>query len=231
MTGTPVGWSGMRRRPVFDYSDSSSSRAYASLRQDILLGRYRPNQRLVEVELCEQLDLSRTPIRQALLRLQYDGLVESRRRGWIVHEHTEEEVREIYEVRSALEGYAARLASHNATREELAELEALYPDPIPELVAGPRSRLVELNRIFHRRINEIARNGRLADLCESNQAFAFNYQLAATYSDTEMADSLQMHMDLLAAIKSGDADLAERLAREHVTTSLQFALRRIHQRV
>lgn len=216
---------------MFDYSDSSSSRAYAALRQDILLGRYRPNQRLVEVELCEQLDLSRTPIRQALLRLQYDGLVESRRRGWIVHEHTETEVRQIYEVRAALEGFAARLASVHASPDELAELEQLYPEPIPQLVAGPRARLVELNRVFHRRINEVAGNERLADLCESNQAFAFNYQLAATYSDAEMAASLEMHWSILAAIQAGDGDEAERLGREHVTSSLQFALRRIHQRV
>ncbi|MCU1508755.1 MAG: transcriptional regulator, GntR family [Glaciihabitans sp.] len=205
----------------------SGNRAYESLREDILLGRYTPNQRLVEVELCELLGVSRTPVRQALLRLEYEGLVESRRRGWIVHEHTEDEVRKIYEVRSALEGYAARLAAMNATPEEIASLAAIYPEPIKQLVAGPRARLVELNGAFHRGINHAGHNERLASLCESNQAFAFNYHLAATYSDDEMSGSLSVHMQILAAVEAHDADLAERLGREHVTASLGFALRRI----
>ncbi|MCU1411746.1 MAG: transcriptional regulator, GntR family [Rhodoglobus sp.] len=206
---------------------SSGEQAYRSLRRDIILGRHRPNQRLIEEELCEELGLSRTPIRQALSRLEVEGLVESHRRGWRVHEHTEGEVKEIYEVRAALEGYAARLATESATESEIGDLAAIYSEDLGSLVAGPRGRLVELNGEFHRTITKLAHNERLADLCEMNGSFAFNYQLAATYSDEEMMGSLTMHQAILAAVASGNGDEAERLAREHVMTSLRFAQRRM----
>ena len=211
--------------------ERASSGVYATLREDILLGRQRPNQRLVEVDLCQQFGVSRTPVRQALLRLEQDGLVDSTRHGWVVHEHTENEVRQIYEVRTALEGYAARLAALAATEDELGELSNVYDRSIPELVAGPRARLVELNQVFHATINRLAHNPRLAGLCEESRSFAFNYQLAATYSDEEMAGSLEMHRHLGAAIHAGEPDEAERLAREHIESSLHYALRRLAQHV
>jgi len=211
--------------------ERASSGVYATLREHILLGRQRPNQRLVEVDLCQQFGVSRTPVRQALLRLEQAGLVDSTRHGWVVHEHTEIEVRQIYEVRTALEGYAARLAALAATDEELDELSGIYDQDVPALVAGPRARLVELNQVFHATINRLAHNPRLAALCEASRSFAFNYQLAATYCDQEMAGSLDMHRRLEVAIRAGEPDEAERLAREHIESSLHYALRRLAQHV
>jgi DNA-binding GntR family transcriptional regulator len=211
--------------------ERASSGVYATLREQILLGRHRPNQRLVEVDLCEQFGVSRTPVRQALLQLQQAGLVDSTRHGWVVHEHTEDEVRQIYQVRTALEGYAARLAALAATEDELRELAGIYDADIPTLVAGPRAKLVTLNQVFHSTINRLAHNPRLANLCDESRSYAFNYQLAATYSDEEMAGSLDMHRRMGAAIAEGKPDEAERLAREHIAASLDYALRRISQLV
>jgi DNA-binding GntR family transcriptional regulator len=130
-------------------------------------------------------------------------------------------------VRAALEGYAARLAAESATPDEVGQLAGIYSEDIPALVAGPRSRLVELNGEFHRAVTRLAHNPRLAELCEANESFSFNYQLAATYSDEEMTGSLTMHRAIREAVAAGNGDEAERLAREHVMTSLRFALRRI----
>lgn len=209
---------------------SQGERAYQVLRENIIFGRYRPNQRLVEVELSAELDVSRTPIREALGRLATEGLVESRRRGWIVHEHSADEVRHIYQVRAALEGFAARLAAEQATAQEVEDLAAIYGEGIPTLLEGPRSKLVPLNGVFHRGINALARNPRLSALCAANQSFAFNVQLAATYSHDEMAESLLMHTRILDAVRRHDGDAAEMLTREHILSALDIVLRRLDQR-
>ena len=96
-----------------------SDEIHDRVRADIVHGVLRPNQRLVEVELAERLAVSRTPVRETLQRLVLEGLVRRDRRGWVVHEHSAEEISSIYEVRAALEGYAAFLAAGRATAGEL----------------------------------------------------------------------------------------------------------------
>src|ERR1051326_9590051 len=91
---------------------------YERLRHSIVSGELRPSQRVLELELAAQLEVSRTPVREALQRLAGDGLVLSHRRGWIVREHTALEIKEIYECRMALEGYAARLAARRARPQD-----------------------------------------------------------------------------------------------------------------
>src|SRR2546430_2516572 len=90
---------------------SRSDGVYVQLRRAIVQGQLRPKQRLVEAELAETLEVSRTPIREALQRLALDGLVSRHRRGWVVREHEADEIKDIYACRAALEGYAARLAA------------------------------------------------------------------------------------------------------------------------
>src|ERR1035438_1442911 len=90
--------------------------AHERLRLDVLSGVLRPNQRLVEKELSELLGMSRTPVRDALVVLEVDGLVDRGKHGWTVHEYSREELVAIYEVRGALEGYAARLSRSEERR-------------------------------------------------------------------------------------------------------------------
>ena len=107
---------------------SLSADVYWQLRREIVRGELRPNQPLAEVDIAERLNVSRTPVRESMQRLAADGLVISRRRRWLVYEHSKQEIEEIYEVRLALEGYAARLASQrisDAQIEELARLSAM----------------------------------------------------------------------------------------------------------
>src|SRR5579864_7454244 len=99
-----------------------SDNVYERLREAIVTGRARPNERLIEAELADRLQVSRTPIREGLQRLAAEGLVVTRRRGWVVLEHTSAEIREIYEARAALEGYCARLAAERATEAQLKEI-------------------------------------------------------------------------------------------------------------
>lgn len=197
---------------------SLTDSTYRRLREDILLGRLRPNEMLVEEELAEQLQVSRTPVRESLQRLAHDGLITSRRRRWMVYEHTIDEIREIYEIRAALEGYAARLAAQRASGEELAALVALARTrPLGEM--GDEV-MVERNEAFHEAITRAAGNARLAELIQRTRLYYFNRQLAPRYHGTPLRESQEQHLALVHALEARDPDRAEMIVREHVLHAL-----------
>lgn len=200
-----------------------SEEIYDRVRADIVHGVLRPNQRLVEVELAERLGVSRTPVRETLQRLTLEGLVRRQRGGWVVHEHSAEEIRSIYEVRAALEGYAAYLAAGRATPGALDALEALYPAGDAALELGPDAQ-VELNERFHDGVIAAAGNRRLAQLSRASRQYYFNHRIARRYDAEETRHSIEGHRRILAALARGDGPAAEARAREHVDYALAIVL-------
>jgi len=200
-----------------------SDEAYDRVRADIVHGVLRPNQRLVEVDLAERLGVSRTPVRETLQRLLLDGLVRRNRGGWTVHEHSAEEIRAIYEVRAALEGYAAFLAAGRATPDELSTLDALYPSGDHAFALGPDAQ-VELNERFHDGVIAAAANRRLAQLSRASRQYYFNHRIARRYDAEETRRSIEGHRQILTALGRGDAPAAEAHAREHVEYALAVVL-------
>ena len=201
-----------------------SDEVYERLRDEIVKGLIRPNERLVEVDLAERLGVSRTPIRESLKRLSSDGLIHGGRHHLVVREHAPQEVREIYESRAALEGYAARLAAQRATKEELQRIASFHERDISRLVRSPREHIVDVNDRFHDAIIVAAGNVRLLDLIRRNREFYFNYRIAHTYTDTEAAASLEGHTAILNGLEAHDPDAAEAATRAHVMQALDVTL-------
>lgn len=204
-------------------ADSLSETTYQRLRFDIVRGRLRPNERLIEAELADRLAVSRTPVRESLQRLAADGLVVSRRRGWVVYEHTPDEIREIYEIRSALEGYAAGLAAERATDEHLSEIVTILQESV-DIARVPRQRMVEVNDRFHDAIIEASGNRRLAEEIRRNRLYYFNQRLANLYSDEEVSVSRAQHDQIVRAILDRDPREAEEITRSHVRHALETIL-------
>jgi DNA-binding GntR family transcriptional regulator len=204
-----------------------SDEVYRRLRSAIVRGEHRPNARLIEAELAEQLEVSRTPVRDGLLRLASDGLVLSRRRGWVVREHTPDEISEIYGVRTALEGYAARLAATAADDAAIERIAEVHRRGTRDVHRGARERLVEYNDTFHDAVIAAAGNRRLADLIRQNREYYFNHRIAALYSDDEASLSIAGHDELVRAIVARDGDAAEAAARAHVAEALTVILAKI----
>jgi DNA-binding GntR family transcriptional regulator len=198
--------------------------AHQRLRHDVIAGVLRPNQRLVELELSEQLGMSRTPVRDALVLLAADGLVERGNHGWTVHEYTREELVSIYEVRGALEGYAANLSALRATEEELDEIERMLELERGELDPISPDSSVDLNIEFHAEVVNCCGNPRLIELAERNAGFYFNSRVASTYTEKEYQRSLDGHYRLLGALRAHDGESAERTMREHISESLTVLL-------
>jgi DNA-binding GntR family transcriptional regulator len=203
-----------------------SDAIYNRVRADIVHGVLRPNQRLVEVELADRLGVSRTPVRETLQRLVLDGLVRRDRRGWVVHEHSADEIRSIYEVRAALEGYAAFLAAGRVTREELSVLDALYPPGDDALALGPDAQ-VALNERFHDGVIAAAVNARLAQLTRASRQYYFNHRIARLYDLDETRQSIEGHRRILTALARGDGPAAEAHARDHVEYALAIVLTKV----
>lgn len=198
-----------------------SDRAYQLIRSSIVSGEFRPNQRLVETELAERFAISRTPVRDGLQRLFDEGLVGGGKHGWIVHEHTIEEITEIYEARAAMEGYAVRLAAERLTDEELDEIERIQRSLGDHWAEVDRIEVVGLNARFHQAILDGARNRRLITLIDRNRDFYFNHRVAERYTEEHVERSREGHDQIILALRARDADRAEQLTREHIFQGLE----------
>jgi len=204
---------------------SLAETVYGSVRTAIVLGKYRPNERLVESELATVLGASRTPVREALQRLASEGLVIKGRQGFRVREFTLAEIREVYEVRIALEGCASRLAATRATDTQLDELDEIVHAHDRLLNGAPRvevSQIIELNDRFHNGVIASGGNERLAALAETNRLYYFNTELAGLYTKDQLLASLKDHGWILESLRRHDGDMAEMLTRRHISTALEL---------
>jgi DNA-binding GntR family transcriptional regulator len=202
---------------------SLAEAVYAAVHHRIISGRYRPNQRLIETDIATELGASRTPVREALVRLVKDGLAVRSRQGLTVREFTLPEIREIYEVRAALEGFAARLAAERATAETLRHVVRTL-DHHAQTSRGTinRTEVVEANTAFHNAVLAAAGNERLRAIATGNRSYFFNIEAAAVTSDESLAAALNEHRLIYDAIRERDADAAEAIVRQHVLAGLSI---------
>ena len=205
--------------------ESLTYETFTRLRRDIIEGRIRPNERLIAADLAESLGISRTPVREALQLLEAEDIVVGVRRGYVVREHTKDEVVEIYEVRAALEGMAARLVAQHHDDATLASIVAIGAHDVA--IAADRSRLVDLNSMFHAAIIQACGNRRLGRLNSANSQQFFNYRIAELYTDAEAIESVQGHARIVEALQQHDADEAESAAQQHVLDGLAVTLSKL----
>lgn len=203
-----------------------SDAVYHSISQALRAGRFEANSRLVESELAEALGVSRTPVRDALRRLESDGLVRSEpNRGYVVADLMEDVVH-VFLIRERLEGLAAAMAADTITRPELEELDALQAEMEQLLAAVPADidRLVELNGRLHQRITEASRSPRLIRLIERLHPQYMSYQVLRIYSDDERRRSIREHREILDALWQRDSDTAERVIHLHLEHGKEVVL-------
>jgi DNA-binding GntR family transcriptional regulator len=205
-------------------STNLASEVYEELRKSIVEGSIRPNERLIEADLAAMLQVSRTPIRESMLRLAGDGLIVPHKRGWIVREHSQQEIREVYEIRAALEGFAAGLAAQRATDEELVGIKAIHQAYIDTVSDESRGLLVEHNDAFHNAVIAAAKNNLLAEQIRRNSQYYFIHRISGFLTDEEVRGSIAGHESVVQALVARDADLAESTARALVLEGLAKVL-------
>ena len=197
--------------------------AYQLILQAIDGGLYRPGDRLVESELAERFGVSRTPIREALQRLETQSLLARDGRSLIVASLDHNETSELYVVRAELEGLAARLAARHATDEEIRVLRSMVSDDRSR-VNDPAA-LARANRRFHRQVHLASHNRFLVqqlDLVHRSMALMATTSLAM---DGRGEDALAEHAEIVAAIAAGDGESADAALRRHISNAFEVRLR------
>jgi GntR family transcriptional regulator, rspAB operon transcriptional repressor len=194
---------------------------YARLRDAILSAELRPNRRLVEDELADWLNISRTPIRESLLRLEQEGLVE-RDRGWVVREHNLAEIQARLECRLAIEGYAARLAAERRSEADLQQLSALAD--AMEIPGLTRLEFNRLNDQFHKIITEAAHNATLVSLHSQTKMNYWDLNVPVVFGPEDDRKIHRHHRALIAALTAQDGDQAESILRGHIQLTIEVVV-------
>ena len=211
---------------------TTADAVYDALRQQIVEGEFAPGQRLRSDSLASALKVSRTPVREALRKLEAEGLVGlSPRGGLIVQELSEDDLNEIFLIREALEGLAARLAAENATPNEVAELHVLTEDMESSAGHGERNQLRALTGEFHRHIAKASHNKRLAQSLKALQDQVRQVQFSTLFLDDRPLAAIEEHKSLVGAIEARDSDRAEGLARIHRRQTLTLRRQMIRDQI
>jgi DNA-binding GntR family transcriptional regulator len=201
-----------------DLPISIRDRAYESLKVAIVKGALKPGQRLIESQIAEILHVSRTPLREAIRRLEAEGFVERIHQGGVrVRQLTVQEAKELYSVRSVLEGLAAREAASRISQEQLQHLERIVSQM--ELVSGPTTDLeaiAQLGERFHSVILEASGNRKCADLLQLQRDHIDRYRHLTIAMPGRSRAAAQEHKDLLSVLRSRDPDAADEAMRRHV---------------
>jgi DNA-binding GntR family transcriptional regulator len=221
----PLDRSVMRLRALFQEQGNSGTTAeavYQALRHGIVHGDLAPGERLRSDALATELRVSRTPVREALRKLEAEGLVAHAGSRLIVRAFSEQDLTELFYVREALEGMAARLAAENATPSEIAEIGELLEDMETVRRRGDLGALRRLTGEFHRLVCRASHNNRLLQSLQTLLDSVRQIQTSTLYGEGSAAKALQEHRDLLEAIAAHDGERAERLAREHRRKTLEL---------
>lgn len=202
---------------------SQPTDAYSMILEAIDLGAYRPGDRLVESELADRFGVSRTPIREALQRLETQSLLARDGRSLIVASLDHNQMAELYVVRRELEGLAARLAAQHATTEEVRILRDMVEED-NALVDDPAA-LARANRRFHKQIHLASHNRYLVqqlDLVHRTMALMATTSLAA---QGRGAIAQSEHDGIVRAIEAKDEDAADRALCEHISVAFMTRLK------
>jgi DNA-binding GntR family transcriptional regulator len=191
--------------------------AYAALRQAIVSHELTAGQRLVEAELAEKLGISRSPVREALRRLQQDGLVQLRpREGVYVSSVTVDEVDDVFRIRAALESTAAALAAERATEDQLSEMEALVASMNEAVQSGDPDSAIAYSDAFHRAITLAARVPRLAYMFDQIYTHVFHFRSITLRTPGRAYDAAEDHIQLMEALRRRDPEEARTIMERHI---------------
>lgn len=197
--------------------------AYQLILEAIDTGVYRPGDRLVESELADRFGVSRTPVREALQRLETQSMLARDGRSLIVASLDHNQLAELYVVRTELEGLAARLAARHAAPEEIRVLRAMVEDD--QKIVGDPAALSRANRRFHKQIHLASHNRYLVqqlDLVHRSMALLATTSLAV---DGRGHAALAEHEKIVSAIEAGDGDAAYLALKDHISHAFETRLK------
>ena len=199
---------------------SLRGRVFHKIREDILSGKYKENEELKEMTIGDELGVSRTPVREAFRQLELEGLIQIiPNKGAYVTGITIKDVKDIYMIRSKLEGLCARWATENITEEQMEEMEEnIY---LSEFHAskGHSEQIAELDNRFHEILYEACNSKMLEHQLRDFHEYVLRVRRKTLSQNKRSTASTHEHRMIMEAIKSKNADEAERLANMHIVNA------------
>lgn len=198
---------------------------FETLREAIIQGRLRPGERMMEIQLAEEMGVSRTPVREAIRKLELEGFVVMvPRKGAFVAGISIKDIVNVFEVRAAMEALAAGLAAERITSEEMEELERSLVQ-INEVSSRDNiDDIVALDSSFHDIIYRASRNERLIQIVTHLQEQIHRFRTASLSQPGRTKWALGEHKKIVEAISDRNVELAQSLAREHIENAEQSML-------
>lgn len=199
--------------------------AYEVLKHAIVTGEIPAGERIVETDYAERLHISRTPLREALRKLERDGLVEYvLRRGVVVRAFTIEDVDEIYTIRNALEMLTLPAIIERATPEDIASLRAKLHEMDKVMAMDDIEKLSPMARAFHSAITHISGKNRILRVIESQDEFINRFSAMAIRQEDRCVQAHEEHHKLVDYIEQRDLEHLEKLTRKHIERSKENCL-------
>lgn len=210
-------------------SISLATQVFEKLEEDIITGVYPRGEILTELKLVEQLGVSRTPIREALRRLEQERLIAESGKGSVVLGITMEDLVDIMDIRQRVEGLAAYYATKNLTPEGREELQQISELQDFYFAKQDIENLRKMDDKFHDAIYQLSNRPVLRDTLIPLHRKSQRYRKISIEDKTRLGYSIQEHKAIYEAIISGDADLASQLITEHITRAKKNMIERCFQ--
>jgi len=205
---------------------SVRERTYEYLKSSIFSGRFTPGERLAEEHLAGELGVSRTPVREALHKLEQDGLIEPLgARGFCIPRDSEEEIEDLFELRTVLEGYTLKIICERITDEQIAVLEGIVNRADEALRRERIEEVFQWNTQFHDTLHSlVADKRRFHNLIVNMRKYVLRYRKDTLQYLGAAKRASDGHQQIILALKLKDAELCERVMRVHIRQSKEDAL-------
>jgi DNA-binding GntR family transcriptional regulator len=199
------------------------------LREAIISGELRPGDRLLQADLARQLNVSRMPVREALKQLAREGFVDyDAYKGAFVTELSAEAIEDLYRIRAAIEGMAARLGAERITEEQVESLESIFSEMCQAVAEGDLEALIELDAEFHSKVFEAYRREFWLGFLEELRTRSSKYTRLYIRWVGRTGDTLAWHEELIRACREHDGSLAEQLTRDSLQTAAAEIVHRLY---
>jgi DNA-binding GntR family transcriptional regulator len=204
---------------------------YKRLKNNVLDGNWPPNTRLVEEKLAADMGTSRTPVREAIQKLEKEGLIQKLPRGgFAVGSVTAEEVEEVFGIRAILETYAAYLAASRATEQDIVALEELVKQEEEALGKKDADEIVRLNTLFHDTLYKTARSEKLLNVVDELRDFIHRYRVICFSNEKMALTAVRDHWTMIAAMKANNPKAVQKTMHKFFIRAKGFVKRKVRQR-
>lgn len=204
---------------------------FETIREAIINGHLQPGERMMEIQLAEEMGVSRTPVREAIRKLELEGFVVMiPRKGAYVAGISLKDIADVFEIRIALEGLAAALAAERMTESELEQMERVLVKKAKTIETNDLEGLVEADTEFHEILYRSSRNERLGQIINHLREQIQRFRATSLSDPKRMRESLEEHKKIVEALSERNIALAQAAAQEHIENAENSMLEAVRRR-